>query len=553
MTGFLGWMLESSLLVLMILGIRKIFMGKIRYAGIYALWLVVLLRFMIPVNFISTPFSVGTIISDTFSLPNAEDFDFSTKNLQKTVPTDSNLNRKINLDTSGEYSQLKSEDDQGESTQQGVGNAKNRNIQDYLKIGSANWHLFLVSSWLIVSGILFLWFLLSNVFLIRKLRRKRVLFGMRDNVKIYAVCGIRNPCLYGFIRPVIYLPKKFISSKSEMGVGKEEIEQMITHEYVHYQHRDHIWAMLRTLLICIYWFNPFLWLAVTYSKKDAELYCDETVIRLLGEDKRFSYGKMLIRLAGEANWGEFRYPLMAMSRRGKEMEVRIRAISNRRHYRRWIVLPLVIVVSAAVGITCSAGIGPLAREEKTADERVEKGSVISGTALVSVGEGKEQAEEKTEQKTTTPVSGKSVSGNVNSVDTKLPPEADTDSNSKVSSVNASTFEKVFQQYIEIFTDAVNTGNTEKMSQVLYVGSDVYEQQCNIVKNYYRRGIREEIKSYSISSAKEITSNCVELYSKEKIKVFYVDNTTKVIKQKYCYTCEYINQTWRITKMEEITR
>ena len=72
MSSFLGWMLESSLLVLMILGIRKIFMGKIRYAGIYALWFVVLLRFMIPVNFISTPFSVGTIISDIVSTKSKE-------------------------------------------------------------------------------------------------------------------------------------------------------------------------------------------------------------------------------------------------------------------------------------------------------------------------------------------------------------------------------------------------------------------------------------------------------------------------------------------------
>ena len=42
MECFIEWMIESSLLILMILGIRKIFMGKIRYAGVYALWLVVL-------------------------------------------------------------------------------------------------------------------------------------------------------------------------------------------------------------------------------------------------------------------------------------------------------------------------------------------------------------------------------------------------------------------------------------------------------------------------------------------------------------------------------
>ena len=64
MEGFFEWMLESSLLVVLILGIRRIFMGKIRYAAIYALWLIVLLRFIIPVNFIPTPINIGNVFSD---------------------------------------------------------------------------------------------------------------------------------------------------------------------------------------------------------------------------------------------------------------------------------------------------------------------------------------------------------------------------------------------------------------------------------------------------------------------------------------------------------
>ena len=64
MEGFLAWFFESSLLVIMILGIRRIFMGKVRYAAIYALWAVVLLRLLIPVNIIPAPVNVGNIISD---------------------------------------------------------------------------------------------------------------------------------------------------------------------------------------------------------------------------------------------------------------------------------------------------------------------------------------------------------------------------------------------------------------------------------------------------------------------------------------------------------
>ena len=59
MTGFILWILESSLLVLMILGIRKVFQGKIHYSVVYVLWLVVLIRFLVPVNFIPSPFGIG--------------------------------------------------------------------------------------------------------------------------------------------------------------------------------------------------------------------------------------------------------------------------------------------------------------------------------------------------------------------------------------------------------------------------------------------------------------------------------------------------------------
>ena len=56
MVDFMLWFLESSLLILFVLGIRKIFSGKISYRAIYTLWLVVVFRFMIPVNIIPTPF-----------------------------------------------------------------------------------------------------------------------------------------------------------------------------------------------------------------------------------------------------------------------------------------------------------------------------------------------------------------------------------------------------------------------------------------------------------------------------------------------------------------
>lgn len=46
--------METSLLVILVMAVRKIFLGRISYKGIYALWLLIVLRLIIPVNFIST-------------------------------------------------------------------------------------------------------------------------------------------------------------------------------------------------------------------------------------------------------------------------------------------------------------------------------------------------------------------------------------------------------------------------------------------------------------------------------------------------------------------
>lgn len=142
---------------------------------------------------------------------------------------------------------------------------------------------------------------MSNICMSRKLKRNRVLYRSCGKVIIYTGSCIKRPCLYGFFHPAIYFPK-------EIYADSEEIEQIITHEYVHYMHKDHIWAMFRIILISVYWFHPFLWIAAFCSKKDAELFCDETVISYIGEDNRFCYGATLIKMAAQPGTGRVFLP-----------------------------------------------------------------------------------------------------------------------------------------------------------------------------------------------------------------------------------------------------
>ena len=98
-----------------------------------------------------------------------------------------------------------------------------------------------------------------------------------------------SPCLFGFFRPVIYLTE-------ECAQDMQLLHHCAEHEYTHYLHRDHIWALLRGVCLALHWFDPLVWWAAALSRTDAELFCDEATIRRLGEDARADYGRSLIRM-----------------------------------------------------------------------------------------------------------------------------------------------------------------------------------------------------------------------------------------------------------------
>lgn len=518
MVTFLEWMLESSLLVLMVLGIRKIFMGKVHYAAIYSLWIVVLLRLMIPVNFISTPVSVANLFEKTFSAWDDTKADsqsgWSDEVAENGVISTDLASQKSTGQLSGSENISGSDISRAEADSRahsGVGTVTgNSGFVFNMRSTMIRWYPVWQYGRMVITVLLMLWFVVSNASLLRSMRADRRLYGQRGKLKIYTVSRLQTPCLYGLIEPAIYLPESLFAQGNDrnMTVSADELEQMITHEYVHYQHRDHIWAMLRMLVVSIHWYNPFVWIAASCSKKDAELFCDETVIHMLGEENRFRYGRMLVRLAGNGRWGDFRYSMMLMSRRGKEMEGRIRAISGKRQYSKWMFLPLGVALVAAVAVTCSSGIETLTGQEPAT-------------------KAKASEQEQTEQ---------------------LPENIETEPSTLQ---NADNYEEAFDRYIETFTDAVNTGDIQDLDQVLLEGSDVYKQQCAIVQNYHKRGIREEIQTYSISSAIKRTANQVSIDSDEEILVHYSDGTSKVVRQKYRYTCEYVGQGWIVTDMQEI--
>ena len=96
---------------------------------------------------------------------------------------------------------------------------------------------------------------------------------------------ISTPFILGIIKPKIYVPT---------AIKENTLQYALLHEKAHLKHFDNIIKPLLFILLCLYWFNPFMWLAYILFLKDMELSADETVIEKLSKVQRKDYAGALL-------------------------------------------------------------------------------------------------------------------------------------------------------------------------------------------------------------------------------------------------------------------
>lgn len=117
----------------------------------------------------------------------------------------------------------------------------------------------------------------------------------RRRIQVRRSDRIRTPLAYGIFRPVILLPKNVRLEKGP------ELSFILLHELVHIRRYDALTKLSAALVLCIHWFNPAVYLMYLLLNQDLELTCDETVVRMSGEDARSAYALTLIALEETKN------------------------------------------------------------------------------------------------------------------------------------------------------------------------------------------------------------------------------------------------------------
>ena len=188
-------------------------------------------------------------------------------------------------------------------------------------------------------------FVVSNLRLWGRLRRSRRAYPVEGcPVPVYRADFLASPCLAGVFRPAIYLNR-------EAAEHPERLKYILAHELAHRRHGDNFWALARAACLCLWWFHPLVWAAAVCSKRDCELACDASAVRALGEEERVPYGRTLVEMvaAGRPRAGELLSASTAMTEGPKQIKERVVQVSAYRKIRKK-------AVAAAVCLAMLAGL-----------------------------------------------------------------------------------------------------------------------------------------------------------------------------------------------------
>lgn len=308
----------------------------------YALWLLVAVRLLIPVNLGNSAISIENFMNH-MSVQS-----YFAESVENDVPerSDQYHTESIKIYDSiekigNEKTGILDDTEQSDGMMESIGHtassqtiaAKKFSMEDIFK-----------GIWII--GMIFFGCIIfvSNLIFNRKLKRNRgLLENPYGNLPVYESAVIDTPCLFGIFKPAIYVT-------SNVANDSKVFRHAVCHEQSHYQQGDLFWAPLRCICLMLHWYNPLVWWAVKVSKQDAELACDEATIRKLGEEERLSYGKTLIQLTCEKQ-PEFFLTATTMTAGKRSIKERIERIAKAPKFKFYAFLGVLLVAAIAVGCT----------------------------------------------------------------------------------------------------------------------------------------------------------------------------------------------------------
>ena len=296
--------LRGSALILCVLAVRWLLRGRLPAQAMHLLWLLVALRLVMPV----APSSSWSV------------FNLAQRSPAEVVAADAGWQVRSFVEPAGAAQKV--------AVSAGVGLKKEA------------WQVADVLPWLWAAGVavqvvLLSWSALS---VRRRLRRattiedarflrlaeeSRAQLGLRRQVAFLESAELAGPAVLGLWRPRLVMPPGLIARLTD-----DELRFVLLHELAHLRRHDLAALWLLTAARVLHWFNPLAWLTAHVARGDAELACDETVLRHAHDTAPTAYGAALLKLVQLAPWRPAAVPMAGIAERAGALKERLARIAD---------------------------------------------------------------------------------------------------------------------------------------------------------------------------------------------------------------------------------
>lgn len=116
--------------------------------------------------------------------------------------------------------------------------------------------------------------------------------SIKREIRVVINDRIKSPCITGIIKPSIYIPEYILNISNS-----NQISHIFLHELVHFKRKDVLYNLLSIIALLIHWYNPLAWIAVKKMRIYRECTCDACVLELLNEDENIEYGMTLLNIS----------------------------------------------------------------------------------------------------------------------------------------------------------------------------------------------------------------------------------------------------------------
>lgn len=298
---------SGTLLLLFVLGLKHSYKNKFSKRWQYYIWIIVALRFLLPFTFDTT------VVGGLFN------------NLDTTmISSEITNNQTIPISVNTEYEKVEPTQIKSNITDSTAGHEP-LSLTIYLIFGWAVLALILfVRKITVYQG--FVQYIKAGNTEVSDIKTLNLLSDCEDklNIKTRVELSynplIATPMMIGFVHPRIILPVCRMEDK--------DLSYIFLHELIHYKQCDMFYKWLIQLVVCIHWFNPFVYLMEKEVNKSCELSCDEKLLSILDEKTRREYGDTLIAFMKSTNHYKSSLASVTLTEGAEQLKERLGAIMN---------------------------------------------------------------------------------------------------------------------------------------------------------------------------------------------------------------------------------